>query len=352
MAGISTIVQQQQDFPKQPPYIAEWSLCDQDTNGYVVIPFLLSSPSKVKYKKPFKIDIDLFEKIDTLSIQLISGKMGEAGARYQLSGVDISFHLDTWQYNIILHDAFGAIQVGYGPQSFLPQYLSKEQSEAISNEYQGSVQNYLEDTEDTMQGQGSYYYSLPLLEVEHFTIKKNNQPYMAGDSGHIWVDYVVQGFTTDSLKKLGKASWRFFAIQFPASLNQQLAGPAALMISMVQANPANQWENVNTASFYYNQNNTTTNGAIRPEVVWQMDSIVFSPTKFWTAPDGSKIPVEFEITLESGNSKSLIKAKANCDNQFIPYVDKYEGIFNVTANIQTDTFEFKNLQGFAWAEVH
>ncbi|MEN2416369.1 hypothetical protein [Flavobacterium mesophilum] len=350
VVAISSMIQQQLNMGGMP-YLAEFSYCDR--NGYKVVPFEVEA-NDVQFKAPFSVKVTYKYICDMyLEITLLSGEMGQAGAKYRLAGNVIDLKGNNLKYDLILTDTYGAIQIGYGTTSFLPQWLTPSQHQNVMANYKGSVPNYLNARKDTMLGQGSYYYSMPLLKVESFLLyrKVDNEwkQYANGKKGNIWVDYVVQGFNSQEKTLLKNAQWQFLAIQFPEK-------NASLMVSIVDVPPI---ENISSkvlpmARLYYGDKKAT-NGSKQAYYEWAIDQIEYKPTKYWVDPKtGLKYPIEFDLNLRSPDDSYLkLKGKSVRDNQVVGYgVNKYEGVFSVEADIQVKDLNATNLQGFSWAEIH
>lgn len=278
--GFSAMIQQQFGLPKSAPYLAEFSICDNNTNGIVVAPFLIDKDAVQFTADPFSetatVKLGIDEKI---TIALVSGEMGQPGAKYKLTGNAIAFDLAYWEYTIELTDTMGAVGIGYGPQSFLPQWLTTEQQTSIKNKYAGNIKKYLEGETDQMNGQGSYYFSLPMLQVTNFTITKDGASYASGSQGHLWVDYVTQSFSEVSFPALkNDAKWQFLAIQFPPELSMNNFS-GALMFSQVEmpVPETNESSVIPTARFYHDGKVVARkdNTALQSWQDWEMQDIQF-----------------------------------------------------------------------------
>lgn len=117
---------------------------------------------------------------------------------------------------ITVVDRMGTVAVGLGPCSFSVQRLTHDQATAIKDNYNGSVAEYLQKSNDRMTNQGSYYYSAPLLEVKSFKILGQDGEVMSeGETGTLWMDYVIQSFNKSDWSTTTGSNWQFFAIQFP-----------------------------------------------------------------------------------------------------------------------------------------
>jgi hypothetical protein len=77
--------------------------------------------------------------------------------------------------------------------------------------------------------QGSFYYSLPLMDVERFTITRNGARLSSGGSGTMWIDYIVQTYDEQAQAALiGAASWEFYSIMLPEA-------NAAIMVIRIES---------------------------------------------------------------------------------------------------------------------
>ena len=251
---------------------------------------------------------------------------------------------DAWEYELLMTDLFGCAQIGYGPSSFLPQWLTTAQKEIIEASFGGSVHAYLKDGRDDMVTQGSYYYSLPLLKVDNFSLRRNGALHSAGTDGNIWVDYVVQSFDQAGLGLVRHATWQFFGIQFP-EIPGRPGYQAAIMVSIVTV-PSSV---LSVARFYDNDGLHAQNGSREATFEWTIDQIHFQPVKSW-----NNFPVEVEISLQAPDATVTIFAKAVRDNQVIlpDSTNKYEGVFNVRADLAIRGIYANDVEGFAWGEVH
>lgn len=351
--AVSSMIQQQLNM-NEMPYLAEFSYCDDA--GYKVVPFEVNR-NDVQFKSPFSAKVTYQYIPDVyLDIALMSGQIGQAGAKYKLSGNVIDLKMNNLKYEMILTDTYGIIQVGYGASSFLPQWLTPSQYQSISKDYKGSVPDYLNAREDSMRGQGSYYYSMPLLKVESFTMYKKLAGveewmlYAKGTKGNIWMDYVVQGFNKKQQELLNKAKWQFLAIQFPES-------KASLMVSIVDVSASGNNSSSSSilpmARLYYGDNKSP-NGSNQAYYEWNMNQIDFKPSKFWTDPTtGIKYPIEFDLELKSNDGSIVtLKGVAIRNNQVIKYVNKYEGVYTTQGSINVKDLQIHDAKGIAWGEIH
>jgi hypothetical protein len=83
-----------------------------------------------------------------MSVNLLVGEVGEAGALYQLSAALSDQFGKQLNATVILRDYMGAVKDGYGPSSFYPQWITQAQRSSIMNHFAGSVRSYLSQTAD------------------------------------------------------------------------------------------------------------------------------------------------------------------------------------------------------------
>ena len=359
--GFSAMIQQQFEIPGSAPYLAEFSICNDNTNGVVVAPFLIKKDAVQFTSNPFSETANVKLGIDEkITIALVSGEMGQPGAKYKLTGNAFAFDLVYWTYDIELTDTMGTVGVGYGPLSFLPQWLTTAQENAITNNYTGNVKAYLENAEDSMEGQGSYYYSLPMLQVTSFSITKDDTVYASGSGGYLWVDYVTQSFSETSFPVLkDKAKWQFLAIQFPPELNtNNFSG--ALMFSKVEMPIPGDLDATSllpTARLYYNGSDAKRkdNTALESWNDWVIQDIKFESSDLWPKDGKPQFPLQFTLTLGDPKDKTnyaVLQGKAVRQDQEVKLVHKYEGMYKITGSIYVKDVQLDTVSGYAWGEIH
>jgi hypothetical protein len=241
--------------------------------------------------------------------------------------------------DIYAKDEYGIVPEGFGPNSFVPNWISTQQRKSVIENYNGSVGDYLRNTGDPMTCQGSYYFSQPLLKVTRFTIYKNNELIDENDcSGKspsknhgsvIWVDKVSQSFDANAIQNIKNSSWLFFAMSF-------LKDKMGIMITTVQ-----------TDSGDYIQANLFRDGEV---INWDLNKVTISPKKesLWTSPiSGKEYYLEYKIVLKSPDY--IIHIKSAWPEQEIVYgnIVKYEGIGDVRC-LRNDGIE---MIGSTWLEL-
>lgn len=358
--GFSSMIQQQFGLPGSKPYLAEFSICNSETDGVVVAPFLLDK-DKVTfnsnlYSETANLNLKKIED-EKITIALVSGEMGQPGAKYKLTGNAIAFDLANWVYEVELTDSMGTVAIGYGPSSFLPQWLNTEQLQTIKDKFGGNVEAYLQAGNDNMSGEGSYYYSLPMLEVTSFNITVDGKPFSSGSQGHLWVDYVTQSFSEASYPVLkNDAKWQFLAIQFPPQLSLN-SFSGALMFSQVEMPipGSTGTSTLPTARFYHSDSAQEPNTALKAWHDWDIQDISFETSDPWPEGSSPQFPLKFTLTLGKPgdeNGYAILKGEAVRPNQEVTLVHKYEGVYKVTGSIHIDGFHLDTVSGYAWAEIH
>ncbi len=299
---------------------------------------------------PWKVEIHSQEQEEShMAMGLISGMMGQPNAKYKLTSHIPDQLGDTLKTEIVVCDRLGVVNQGYGTASFFPQYLTEAQRNKISSSHDNSVGQYLEDTGDPMVGQGSFYYSLPLMDVESFSIRRNNDIESQGTQGVMWMDHIVQSYSGEAADILvGNASWEFFAMMLPEE-------DAAIMVIRVESGTGV----LPVAKLFKNIGDRTRNSALKAVFSWDMDDITIEESpggNLWTSPEtGQQYVQEHHILLESDDYSADLIITMIRENQEI-VVDlteygmektiKYEGLARVTG-----TLEGKSINGIAFVEL-
>ncbi len=315
----------------------------------MLAPFF-TSETNVEYSRPFAITVDgnpVYGGFITLS--LTSGQIGQKGAQYRMTGRVITLpfsNLAEWDYEIVMTDSFGCIKDGYGPSAYLPQWLTPDQTKIVDGIFKGNVHAFLESGQDEMVGQGSYYYSIPFLNVDRFSITRDGQPYSSGTQGTIWVDYVVQGFTDSSLQIAKSAKWLFFGIQFP-ELPGYDGSQAAMIFSVVQMTVSGEPSFLATARFYDGRPETISqNAAHEAAFDWTMEQIRYEIVDTYEG-----FPTKVDVALAAPEGSVMMTLSALRPNQIVPYTGKYEGVYEVIADISLEGITANGVRGFAWGEA-
>ncbi|MFH1159584.1 MAG: lipocalin family protein, partial [bacterium] len=204
-----------------------------------------------------------------------------------------------------------------------------------------TVSNYLEATADPMSCQGSYYYSLPLLDVEQFTITRSDSVLSSGTKGLMWMDYVVQTYDQRAVEVFSEASWSFYAIQFP-DIN------ASLMVIEINSTTGS----LPIARLFSTDGGMTLNYAHKPKYIWAINNINIEavPGTNWTSPKSNlDYAMQHRIQLMSEDFPADLTLTMVINDQEI-YIDektiKYEGLATVEGTLGSMT-----VTGQAFVEI-
>jgi hypothetical protein len=278
-----------------------------------------------------------------MSMTLLSGQVGQAGATYLLSAALSDQLGEPLNATVILRDCMGAVKEGYGPSSFYPQWITEFQRVRALTGFRGSLGAYLASTADPMACQGSYYYSLGLLSVEDFKIGAGSRnPLATGNSGTFWMDYVVQTYDRTAQSVIAKASWLCFVLQFPSRGEAMLINQLNTSLGCL-----------NIARLYKQNSAITRNGSLDAFAQSNFDLILIEPVagSNWTSPkSGLTYPMEYRILLPGwpGSGKSELTLSCIRQNQEIVFNNtvKYEGLMTVTGWLAGEA-----VSGQAWGEL-
>lgn len=282
--------------------------------------------------------------------RVVEGQLGERGSIYEftadVTGQDVDTE-ETYPFSVYVRvkDMTGNVQWGYGPSGFFPQWIYSAQRHAIMSKDGGSVEHYLTRTEDPMRGQGDYYYSSPLLQVQKFVVSRNHKVVSRGLDGTIWFDTVTQSFGPKGTAVVDNGvRWMEFALQLPDTaqalkigrVTQKSVGslPYAIMVSGDGA--------------------TARNGTIVPSSRWDIGDIHITPVKssLWTSPKtGERYYMKYKVRLEGktpATSAHLVVTAAFNNQELVLSKARtvYEGLFNFTGTVNG-----KSVSGSGWGEI-
>lgn len=270
---------------------------------------------------PWSVELNSTDQTEPLmSMSLASGSMGAADAEYRLAA-DVPDQLGgRLQAEVLLRDRFGVVNQGYGTASFFPQFLTEQQQEQVSGSFDSSVGDYLESTGDPMSGQGSWYYSQPLMDVEQFTITRNGVPLSSGTSGTMWMDNVVQSYGEQASEILADASWEFYSIMLPEA-------DTAIMVLQVTSSTGT----LPVATLFSDDGDRTRNSARKAVHSWKIDEIDIEavPGTTWVSPGTSlEYAQQHRIKLGSETLPADLTLTIVRENQEVVVGDtiKYEGL--------------------------
>lgn len=284
-----------------------------------------------------------------IDVRVVDGVLGKKGAVYEFTtyltnGAAGAPSGQLLTLYVRARDATGLMQWGYGPSGFFPQWIHPDQRAAITAQYGNSVGRYLSATHDPMTNQGDYYYTLPLLEVQRFSVSLGDQVVSEGSGGWLWFDNVEQQYDAAARQVISNGvTWMEFSVQFPKTKQ-------AMKIGFVEQASVGQ---LDYAMLHDADSPKARNGSYTDSVNWDMDKIHITPvpSSLWKSPaSGQSYYTRFHVTLDGARpqqrAKLLIAAKfrdqeVNADQRTV-----YEGLFSVNG-----TLCGKKVTGQAWTEV-
>jgi len=228
-----------------------------------------------------------------ISIQLLSGLMGSADATYRLSADVIDTHGKRLKADVRLRDPFGAVNQGYGTTSFYPHYITEKQKAVIMSLPESTIDAYLEATHDRMDCQGPYYYALPLMSVEQFSIEYDGKT-LSGSTGKCWLDYFVLTADAAYMIYTNNSRWTWIAMQFPE------------MDSAINVlNMNNDSGSLPLVRLFNKDGGRTRNGARTAAHSWEIDidKVTVKPLsngkKWYSEASGITYDLQYRVLLES-----------------------------------------------------
>ena len=318
------------------------------TNGYIfgAFPAVDLAVFGVEVKEnPWSVTVNWFGQV--VSMALTAGKMGAPGAIYRLYADLLDFNNKNIRAEVLIRDRLGSVSQGYGTASFFPQFLVEEQRKIIMDSFGGSVPAYLAAGSDPMICQGSFYYSLPLMDVMNFTIKYEGATLAGGNRGTMWMDYVVQTYDGQAQEVLiDKATWQFFAIMFPE---------AEMAMMVIQIDSATG--SLPVASLFTEAGERARNSSLQAAHSWDVNEIeIRGMGEKWESPKTrQQYYMQYRIYLASATLPGDLTISMLRQNQEIvipnpdpqkPDTIKYEGEAEVKGSIGN-----QSVQGVCFLEV-
>lgn len=286
---------------------------------------------------------------DFIDIRVVAGQFGRRGAVYEFttsvpnvsSTAPAGERITTY---IRAKDAFGILQWGYGPSGYIPMWIYPAQRAQIMDDFGGSVGAYLEATRDPMLGQGTYYWSEPLLQVQRFKVSMNGRVVSAGDQGWMWLDNVERSFDARAQEIVDNGvSWQEFSIMVPSSKTSLKVGYTRQ--SSVGTYPY--------ASMISPDSAKARNGAWTPAATWPLQGIRIRPIRGseWTNPvTGNTYYLKQRVELDGfpgGPRASFTLTSAIPDQEaVVSNRAVFEGLFRMTGTIDGEP-----VTGWAWGEL-
>lgn len=295
---------------------------------------------------------ELLQQPEFVDARVVKGRIGQQGAIYELTGHVSNIAAGTAPTQIDVYarvkDVTGIMQWGYGPSGFAPMWVFPEQRATILDQFDGSVGDYLKTTKTSMYGQGQYYYTMPLLEVQDFKVREDGRTVSSGDSGWLWWDNVDRSYGPEAQQVIsedGGMGWLEFSVQLPGSKR-------ALKIGYTDSKgPVGR---LPYAMLIGPKSTKAQNGAYQSKMNWNMDDIHIRPVpqSKWTNPlTGNSYYLKWTVRLDAspGNKAARFTITQAVKDQEVSVSGRqvFEGLFRVTGRIgDGDT-----VSGWAFGEM-
>ena len=324
----------------------------------------ITLPVSLTYQ-PWSINVeeqDFGHPAQTMSMRVVSGRIGAVGAVYELTvstptGLVGSGTSEPTTLTIRAKDTTGIIQWGYGPNGFFPLWMfdgtplpgahgpipTTDQRGPIMSTYGGDIGAYLAATNDPMTGQGSHYYSMPLVEVEQWSVTIGSTTH-SGTGGSLFFDNLTETYNDSAQYVVGNQySWTEFSVQLPGSQQGMLIAVTGqpevgdLSYAMIGGAGAEQ----------------SVNGTLRPTANWPQGAIHITadPSNSWTSPQSCYVyDLTYDVRLDASGTRPAADFvfTAVASNQEVDALNRpvYEGLFSYSG-----TLDGKAVSGYAWGEI-
>tara|TARA_B110000259_G_scaffold49886_1_gene58550 strand:+ start:18567 stop:20426 length:1860 start_codon:yes stop_codon:yes gene_type:complete len=196
-------------------YEANSSVCNVENP---IVTFDKNASPPIRWVLSAKSDLLVGEE-QYVTIELTNGEFGDKNSTYKISAVGLGkFKDELFEINVI--DKLGIINQGLGINSFFANWLTNSQRTNVINDFNGSLKNYLlhKHTEENLVSQGSFYFSLPLLEVVDFTLTSltgaRKDTIELTKISTMWLDNTTQSFDSNASAILSNLKYNFFALTF------------------------------------------------------------------------------------------------------------------------------------------
>jgi hypothetical protein len=303
-----------------------------------------NTPSILIKQNPWSVEISGSDNPSSSFISISSDNnvpMGSKGASYSISFKGYMNDGHEMSGYVKFVDRDGVKPQGYGKMNMYPQWLFPGQSQSIISNYNGSMEKYLLDTNDSLDGQGSIYYTEMLLDVNNWEVQINNDKYN-GNKGLLWVDIIGQSYSPDAGIITKNITWQFYAIQFPES-------GCSLLINQLSSDNIYKTGILNIATLFIPG---------KEPYHFPIDKISLNPDKssVWKSPNSGNsyyLTNIATLTVDNGN-KWIINIKSSYPDQEVIVNSKnikYEGISDIkTNNAKLNNYELPT-NGVGWIEL-
>jgi len=324
----------------------------------------ITVPTTITYD-PWNIHVEQTETgkpTQTIDMRVVSGAVGAVGAVYELTvaveaAVPGSTTTEPAELTITAEDRTGIIQWGYGPNGFFPLWMfdgdplpaadgaipTIDQRTPIMDLYGGDIGAYLEATGDPMTGQGSQYYSMPLVEVSEWSVTIGSSYVARGTDGLLFFDNLTETYN-DSAQYIVKNGyeWTEFSVQLPDSRQGMLIATTG------QAEVGD----LHYAMIGGAGSTASANGTLEPTANWPQGAISITPTTdTWTSPGSCYVyHLTYDVTLAGSDTRPAadLTFRAAAQNQELVALKRavYEGLFTYEG-----TLGGEEVSGYAWGEI-
>lgn len=325
----------------------------------------LSVPVSMSYQ-PWGIHVEHQETGKTLQnvdMRVASGSIGAVGSTYDITvalttGLSGTTSTEETTLQIRARDLTGFVQWGYGPNGFFPLWMfngtpldtdkgfipTTDQRGPIMDSYGGDIGAYLSATGDPMTGQGSQYYSMPLVQVEEWTIAMGDTYVAHGSDGLLFFDYLTETYNDTAQHIVGNGySWTEFSVQLPDSLQ-------GMLIAVTGQEDVGELYYAMLAGAGSTQR---ANGTLEPTANWPQGSIHITPVpnSSWVSRSSCYVyDLSYRVQLDASESLPAadLTFSATIPEQELNALGRsvYEGLFNYTG-----TLDGKPVSGHAWGEI-
>lgn len=298
-------------------------------------------------------------EVEEMSMTAISGAPGAVGTTYLLTAVLATGYAgeggtETTTFTAVVTDPTGIVQWGYGPNGFFPLWMfdgtpvggvaTTDQRDAIMNDFGGDIGAYLTATNDPMTGQGSQYYSMPVLNVEEWSVTRGS--YVGGGTaGTLWFDNLTETYneTANYIVRNGYR-WTEYSMMMPDT------GQGLLVAKTGQADVGDLYY----AMLAGDGSTQNANGTLAPTANWPQAAIEFAavPGSEWTSPQTCYVYTLAEhVTLAATDGRPAVDVVFSAVDHPFQEIDAlgrpvYEGLFSYSGTIDGGP-----VSGKAWGEI-
>ncbi|MBA8815728.1 hypothetical protein FHX48_000780 [Microbacterium halimionae] len=325
----------------------------------------VTTPVSIDYQ-PWKIavaDIPLGQPEQTMEMRVVSGTVGAVGAVYEITavvptGTSIGVDTEPTTLHVRAKDTTGIIQWGYGPNGFFPLWMfdgdpidptdldiaTRDQRGPIMDTYNGDIGAYLKATGDPMTGQGSHYYSMPLVEVEEWSVQRGSSYIARGTGGDLFFDNLTETYNDSAAYIVQNGyHWTEFSVQLPDSKQGMLIAVTG---------------QEDVGDLYYAMlggagSKQSKNGTLAPTSNWPQGAIHITPkpSSTWTSPNTCYVyELSYDVKLDASSTRPAVDLVFTAveKEQEIDAGDRpvYEGLFAYSGKL-----DGKSVNGYAWGEI-